>query len=239
MLCCCFHGRSPTPTPTITKVCPGDRVQARGADFQPGGIILTAFDKSAIWVYNVDNGRRYPLPDTAPCTSQLPPVARCDLADLLQRPDQYLQHHAARRHAARAGRRKTPPKSRGGIATTYLVWTPGKQAYLQSTGGGDREYLNVDGVISVQPGGRYGVLVEPKDDGFERWLVNLELRGLDGISDDRSIWARIKPISMRRRGRRMAVAGLRRACRRSGAAQSAAKFSPSSRATARRLSGRT
>src|SRR4051812_447531 len=53
----------------ITKVCPSTGIQDRGASFTPGGIILTAFDKSAIWVYNIDSGRRYPLPETAPCAS--------------------------------------------------------------------------------------------------------------------------------------------------------------------------
>ena len=60
-------GQPTRATDDVTSICPTVGIQERGADFQPGGIILTTFDKSAIWVYNIDNGRRYPLPETAPC----------------------------------------------------------------------------------------------------------------------------------------------------------------------------
>jgi hypothetical protein len=44
-----------------------------------------------------------------------------------------------------------------------------------------REYLNVNGVLAVQPGGRWALAVQPDGDGFDRVLVNLELRGLVNV----------------------------------------------------------
>lgn len=167
----------------ITQVCPATGVQERGASFQPGGIILTAFDKSAIWVYNIDSGRRYPLPDTAPCGSN------CHLS-----PDSrwltYFNDPTNTFNIMRLDgtQRALVVENAAEVSwwnpSTYLIWTPGKQVYLQTIGSSDREYLAAQGVISVQPGGRYGVEVAPRDDGFERYLVNLELRGLEGVSDN-------------------------------------------------------
>jgi hypothetical protein len=68
---------------------------------------------------------------------------------------------------------------------TFLIWTPGHEAYLQVEGSSEREYLNVAGVISMQPGGRWGLLVEQNGEGFKRALVNVARRGLVGISDER------------------------------------------------------
>src|SRR5450432_91329 len=63
-----LSGQSAHADAAVTKICPAVGIQKNPANFKPGGIILTAFDKSAIWVYNIDKARRYPLPDTAPCS---------------------------------------------------------------------------------------------------------------------------------------------------------------------------
>lgn len=168
----------------ITKICPATGIQDRGADFQPGGIILTTFDKSAIWVYNVDNGRRYPLPETSPCghNCNLSP----DATWLTYFNDPTNTFNKMRLDGTqRALVAENAAEVSWWSPDTLLVWTPAKQAYLQQEDSDTREYLDVDGVISVQPGGRYGVLVEPKDDGFERFLVDLDMRGLEDIGDGR------------------------------------------------------
>ncbi len=167
----------------ITKVCPSTGIEDRAGTFTPGGIILTTFDKSAIWVYNIDSGRRYPLPDTAPCGSN------CNLS-----PDKTwitffndptntfnIMHLDG---TGRALVSLNAAEVRWWNPTTYLIWTPAKQVYLQTIGTDEREYLDAHNVISVQPGGRYGLQVTPKDDFFERSLVNLQLRGLQGVSDN-------------------------------------------------------
>ncbi len=178
-----LSGRAIHADATVTQLCPPGGVTPRTTDFQPGGIILTAFDKSAIWVYNVDNGRRYPLPDTAPCSRNCHLSPDATWLTFFNDPTNTFN-----KMRLDGTQRSLVVENAAEVEwwnpSTYLVWTPAKQAYLQSTDGGDREYLDVEGVTSIQPNGRYGVLVEPKDDGFERWLVNLELRGLDGISDD-------------------------------------------------------
>src|SRR5688500_1689945 len=51
------------------QMCGSGAILPRTPDFEPGGIILTMFDSAAMWVYDIDRNRRYPLPDTRPCSS--------------------------------------------------------------------------------------------------------------------------------------------------------------------------
>ena len=167
----------------VSRVCPATGIQTGTAGYQPGGIILTTFDKSAIWVYNVDNGRRYPLPDTAPCSRNC--HLSLDATWITYFNDPTNTFNKMRLDGTeRALIAENAAEVSWWNADTLLVWTPGKNAYLQQEDGQDREYLDVAGVTSIQPGGRWGVSIEPKDDGFERSLVNLAMRGLEGISDD-------------------------------------------------------
>ena len=157
----------------VTNVCPATGVEEVASGFQPGGIILTAFDKSAIWVFNVDNGRRYPLPDTAPCgrNCHLSP----DASWLTYFNDPTNTFNIMRLDGTeRSLVAENAAEVEWWNPTTYLVWTPGKEAYLQTIGADEREYLRVEGISSIQPGGRYGIALEPKEDGFESRLVNLE-----------------------------------------------------------------
>jgi WD40 repeat protein len=180
----------------IAQICPSTGIQARGATFTPGGIILTAFDKSAIWLYNVDNGQRYPLPETMPCGSNchLSP----DATSITFFNDPTNTFNIMRLNGTeRALVSLNAAEVSWWNPSTYLIWTPGKDAYLQPIAGGDPEHLDVKGVISVQPNGRYGVRVDPKDDGFERSLVNLQDRnsprvtlGADQSYFNASAWSR-------------------------------------------------
>ncbi len=160
----------------ITEVCPTSGITEVPSGFQPGGIILTAFDRTAIWVYNIDNGRRYPLPDTAPCgrNCHLSP----DATRLIYFNDPTNTFNIMRLDGTqRALVAENAAEVEWWDDATYLVWTPAKAAYLQTIGTEDREYLNVAAVSSIQPGGRYGIVLEPQEDGFKRLLVNLATRG--------------------------------------------------------------
>lgn len=168
----------------ITSICPGVGIQQRGAAFEPGGIILTSFDKSAIWLYNVDNGRRYPLPETAPCNHNCTLSPDASWLTYFNRAT-YSFNKMRLDGTGRTLIAENAAEVTWWNADTLLIWTPGKGAYLRAEGGDAREYLNVDSVTSVQPGGRYGVVIEPQGDGFERALIDLERRGLEGISDGR------------------------------------------------------
>lgn len=156
----------------VRSVCPGVGVQMRQPGFKPGGIILAAFDRGSMWVYNIDSDRRYPLPDTNPCGTN------CRLsrdARWITYVDSETQRYARMRLD---GTERTPLIDYAADVEwwsedTLLVWTPTKQAYLQNLSGGEREYLNVRRVSLVQPGGRWGVRVEPDGDQFERFLTDL------------------------------------------------------------------
>ena len=169
---------------TFTEVCPGIPVQTRTGDFEPGGIILTAFDKTGIWVYNINRDSRYPLPDTSPCNRQcrLSPDARWIT---------YLDPATGSFGKMRLdGTQRT-------YLTNYahdiewwpdgalLIWTPGHQAYWQNEGDSVQNYLNVSSVMSVQPGGHWGVFIEQTGDTFSRYLLNLDTRDLQGIAGAR------------------------------------------------------
>lgn len=165
----------------LTPVCPPEGIQPKPASFEPGGIILAAFDRASMWVYNIDTSRRYPLPETKPCGTNCrlsPDASWITYVDSLT--DAYNKMRLD-------GTQRTPLVPYAAdvewwSTDTLLVWTPGKDAYLQLDGGTEREYLDVDGVVSVQPGGRWGVLIEQQGDDFKRAVINLETRDLQGIA---------------------------------------------------------
>jgi hypothetical protein len=168
----------------FVEMCPDTGIVRRTPDFEPGGIILTAFDRSSIWLYNIDLDRRYPLPDTHPCGTN------CRLS-----PDAKWITYVNAENLTYAKMRMDGTERTVIInyaadvqwwsPDTLLVWTPNKTAYLQSDNNPEREYLDVKGVTSIQPGGRWGVGLEQADDHFNRSLINLELRNLPGIAEQR------------------------------------------------------
>jgi WD40-like Beta Propeller Repeat len=172
------------PVHSITNICPAVGIQTRAPGFQPGGIILTSFDKTNLWVYNVDRDSRYPLPDTRPCNGncRLSPDARwITFLDPLNNTYSKMRLDGTERTLVTEYATDVEWWS----PDRLLIWTPGHQAYLQSEGSVDREYLNVERVVSVQPGGRWGLEVDQEGDGFSRSLVNLETRDLSGIAESR------------------------------------------------------
>ena len=169
---------------TLTKICPANSFQQRTPRFDPGGIILTTFDKAAIWVYDIDQDRRYPLPDTYPCGSncRLSPDARW-----ITYLDDENQTYAMMRLD---GTERTPLINYAAdvewwSSDTLLVWTPGHEVYLQPLDGGEPTTLESRGVISVQPGGQWGLLLQQENEQLTRTLVNLETRNLPGIAEVR------------------------------------------------------
>lgn len=165
----------------ITDVCPGVGIQPRGADFQPGGIILTAFDAENLWVYDIDANTRYPLPQTNPC------INNCHLS-----PDatwiSYLNPETFLYNKMRLdGTDRQPLASNASdvswwSADTLLIWTPDHRAFLRPEADALAvpEELPVDSVREIQPGGRYGLLIATDEQGeFQRYMVNLETRGTD------------------------------------------------------------
>jgi WD40 repeat protein len=169
---------------SVIQVCPSVGIQTRAGEYKPGGIILTAFDKASIWVYNIDRDARYPLPETHPCGTN------CRLS----RDARWITYVDADSYTYAIMRLDGTERTKlvdyaadveWWSDTTLLVWTPGHTAYLQSISSDQREYLNVSGAVSVQPGGKWGLVVEQDGDIFIRSLVNLELRDLPGIAEER------------------------------------------------------
>lgn len=165
-------------TSGILDICPVVGIERRATQYPVGGIILTAFDAASMWVYNVDSNRRYPLPETRPCGTncRLSPDARW-ITYVDSNSDIYAKMRLD-------GTQRTPLVDYAAdvewwSADTLLIWTPAKDVYLRAENGGEREYLNARSVVNVQPGGRWGVVVEQENDIFKRALVNLETRSAE------------------------------------------------------------
>lgn len=157
---------------TITRTCPTTDIRTGGAGFEPGGLILTSFDGRALWLYNIDSGTRYPLPDTVPCTRncRLSPDFRSitffdDGLNAFSR----MRLDGTNRRMIIENAADVEWWSDG----VYLIWTPGHGAFLLTEETGAREPLDVTSVTSIQPGGRWGVRVAQQGDAFNRTLVNL------------------------------------------------------------------
>lgn len=156
----------------IVDLCP-ESVQLRGAEFSPGGIILTSFDASSLWVYDIDRATRYPLPETRPCTTN------CRLS-----PDfSWLAYMNPQTYTFSLMRLDGTQRRNvlGGVSDvqwwsedTWLVWTPDHRAYLLSTELEDeRRYLPNRGLLSVQPGGMWGLALIERNGELVQALVNL------------------------------------------------------------------
>lgn len=167
-----FGGSKVAATNSVVETCPSGGIQVRGASYAPGGIVLTAFDKASMWVYNIDADRRYPLPDTRPCGTNCrlsPDALWITYVDSITEAYSKMRLDGTERtllidYAADV---------EWWTNDTLLVWTPGKDAYLQPENGGDRDYLNVNSVANVQPGGKWGIKVKQVEDTFHRMMVNL------------------------------------------------------------------
>jgi hypothetical protein len=154
-------------------MCPAAGIQQGGAGFEPTGIILTSFDRTGIWVYQVDGARRYPLPETRPCDGncRLSPDARW-LTYFNDETNAYNRMHLD-------GSERTYISAYASdiewwTDNIYLIWTPGHNAYLMPEGSDQRTTLDVNQVVSIQPGGYWGVSVQPTETGFSRSLINLD-----------------------------------------------------------------
>ena len=154
-----------------TAVCPGVGIQARPAQFEPGGIILTTWDRTALWVYDIARNVRYPLPNTAPCGTN------CHLSDDAQ----WITYHNIEQRAV--GRMRLDGTNRTVLASyaaevdwwsddRLLIWSGSNNAYLFSLLNGEVEWLEVPGLVNVQPGGYWGVALTAGDGDFQRYLVN-------------------------------------------------------------------
>ncbi len=169
--------RAQTTDKAITKVCPTAAIQPKTPDFKPGGIILTTFDKSALWVYDIDKDRRYPLPDTAPCSKTCHLSADGQWVLFFNQPT-----YTFNRMRIDGTERSLVVDGAGDVSwwnpTTLLIWTPGHDAYLLPDDGSGPRSLDVRGVTSVQPGGMWGVEVEHEGEGFSRVLTDLSLRDI-------------------------------------------------------------
>jgi hypothetical protein len=165
---------------SITELCSPIGIQEWSMDFEPDGIILTTFDRASMWVYDVARNARYPLPDTAPCGTN------CNLS-----PDaRWITYLNAESRAY--GKMRLDGTERTLVADnatdvewwtqdTLLVWTPAQGAYLQSENT-EQEFLNVNRVVSIQPGGYWGLRIEQDGDEFIRVLVNTEILGLAQVA---------------------------------------------------------
>ncbi len=154
---------APDATPEVTAepippVCPAVELASGRASDTPGGLILTAFDGSGIWAYDVGRGSRYPISDTLPCASgcRLSPDAR----ELLYL---YPGTNAFNRMRVDGSQRSMVADYAGQVEwwpdRRFLVYTPGHTIYIIDSATGEREDLPGRGVVSVQPGGQFALVL--------------------------------------------------------------------------------
>ncbi|MGJ3240388.1 MAG: TolB family protein [Anaerolineae bacterium] len=159
----------------IVSLCPDTDIQIRSASFEPGGLILTAFDSQALWVYDINRNTRYPLPGTRPCTSNchLSPDAQWII---------YLDPENYRFSKMRLnGTQRTPLVSDASEVDwwnqdTLVIWTTDQQAYLRPEADlqAEPEPFSPSGLVSIQPDGRSALRITGDEGQFNRVIVNLD-----------------------------------------------------------------
>ena len=124
----------------------------------PDSLILTAFDASAIWAYDPNRNQRYPISDTAPCAGacRLSP----DGAELLYL---YNPTNAFNRMRLDGAVRSMVVEYAGEVDWwedgAFLVFTPGHTLYVWNPETEERRDLPGQGVVSVQPGGPFALVL--------------------------------------------------------------------------------
>lgn len=159
-------------TITIEPICPGMAIQPRGPVFEPGGIILTAFDRRNLWAYNIDRSTRFPLEGIAPC------IDNCHLSfdarwitTLDTRTGGYQRMRLDGAH--RTVLVNDASEIQWWDDDTLLIWTPDQRAYLQHEGGAIELLPNPRGIVSIQPGGYQALRLAFDGENFIRMLVDL------------------------------------------------------------------
>lgn len=159
---------------SISEICPSSGIQQRTPDFSPGGIILTAFDGSATWVYDIEGQTRYPLPQTRPCTHN------CRLSPDAQwisfmNPETFIFTKMRLDGTGRTPLGSNTTDVEWWAPGLLLIWTPDQTAFLRAESDQTSlgSPLNVAGVLDVQPGGTWALALESTDSGFNRYLVDL------------------------------------------------------------------
>lgn len=157
---------------TIESICPGVGIQTRGVVFEPGGIILTAFDRRNLWAYNIDRSTRFPLEGIAPC------MDNCHLSfdarwittlDARTGGYQRMRLDGAQRTALV----NDASEIQWWDDDTLLIWTPDQRAYLRHEDGAIEPLPDTRGLVSIQPGGYAALRLAFDGENFTRQLVNL------------------------------------------------------------------
>lgn len=170
----------------LITVCPTERSQAVTPETRPGGMILTHFNAVALWVYDADSGRRYPLSDTLPCarSCRLSPDARW-LIYYNTNINGFNRMHLD--GSARSFITDRASDVEWWTDETYLVWTTARGAYLFPPAD-DPTPLYVEQITTIQPGGLWGVRSTPDArGGFTASLVEVELLTAQTLRADRAV----------------------------------------------------
>jgi hypothetical protein len=156
---------------TIPQLCPPTGVAITNGGYSAGGIILTHFDRSALWLFNVESGARYPLPDTTPCARNCRPSP--DARELAYFNDNL---NAYSRMQMDGSRRALLSEDAADVVWwrdgSLFVWTPGHAGFLLRPDGA-RQPLDTSGVVSVGANSTWGVRERYNGDLFTREIVDL------------------------------------------------------------------
>lgn len=165
------HAQEITPEPPA-PICPAQPLIAGAGPNTPDGLIMTAFDGRALWVYDVGRGGRYPLSDTRACAGacRLSPDGR-ELLYLYEGTNAFNRMRLD--GAARTMVAEYASQVEWWGPDTFLIYTPGQTIYLLNTDSGERENLPADGVVMVQPGGRFALALEDSGGQVVRALRDL------------------------------------------------------------------
>lgn len=157
----------------ITDLCPVTGVQPSRPRFEPGGIIITAFDNRSLWALNLTRQTRYPLPDTRPCTTNChlsPDATWITVYNPVEQTIDRMRLDGSQRRAI--AERIT--EAQWWDDEHFLVWSNLHLPALQTGDDAEtRSALTRLRLISLQPGGQWGVVISANGDGFSRALVNL------------------------------------------------------------------
>lgn len=183
-------------TNPIRQLCPSVGIQPIN-NFDGEGIIITTFSRDAMWAFDINRNRRFPLQNTSPCSSN------CHLSPdstWITFYDTFTRHISMMRLN---GDERTPISANVSEIVwwtdeLFLIWDRQGKAYLQDSIGDIIQVIEHNNLVNIQPNGTLALSLsyDIEDEKFYRLLHDIGQEESENIllGEDRqyfnaSVWS--------------------------------------------------
>lgn len=160
-------------TDIIRQLCPPFGIRPISA-FDGDGIIITSFSRDAMWAFDIERNRRFPLQNTAPCTTNChlsPDATWITFYDTFTRDISMMRLNGDERTIITSDASEVDWWS----DDLFLIWDRQGRAHLQNDVGDVIEVIEYDHLVNIQPNGSLALTLRYDIEGekFYRQLQDI------------------------------------------------------------------